>query len=154
MHQERSATIYIGAQQAHAFVGRVPGLHHDVVQFVAKEVFNDALVMRIDLEEVRENADGRMAALKSTRLEDATDGLGGIPMLGDDGFERTFLAKSCGKFGAQAIEMKLGFGFFETFRFEGLADVGDFGGQALHSLRDMLKFKSKLAALSTEGLNL
>jgi hypothetical protein len=58
MNQEGGAAVDVGAQQAQAFVGSVPGLDHDVVQFVAQEVFDHALVARLDFEEVGEHADG------------------------------------------------------------------------------------------------
>ena len=62
MDQERRAAIHIAAQQAQAFVGRVPRLHHDVVQLLAQEVVHHMLVAVFDFEEVGQHADGRQAS--------------------------------------------------------------------------------------------
>ena len=59
MDEEGGAAIDIAAQQAQAFVGRVPRLHHDVVQFVAQEVVDHMLVAVFHLEEVGQHADRR-----------------------------------------------------------------------------------------------
>ena len=87
MDQERGPAIDIGAQQTHAFVGRVPRLHDDVVQFVAQEVFDNALVMRFDFEKIGQHADRGVTALQRARLKQAAYRFGGISVLGDDGFE-------------------------------------------------------------------
>ena len=109
MHQEGCAPIDVGAQQAQAFVGGVPRLDHDVIQFVAQEVFDHALVARIDFEEIGEHAGGSVSALQRARLKQAPHRLGGITVLGDDGFERSLLAERGGVFGADGVEMLLGF---------------------------------------------
>ena len=54
--QERRAAIDIGAQQAQAFVGGIPGLHHDVVQLVAQEVVDHVLVAVFDFEEIGQHS--------------------------------------------------------------------------------------------------
>ena len=48
MNQERSAAIHVGAQHAQAFVSGIPRLDDDVIQFVAQEIFDHALVFRLD----------------------------------------------------------------------------------------------------------
>ena len=58
MDQECRASIDVGAQQAQAFVGGVPRLDDDVVQFVAQEVFDHALVARLDFEKIGEHSGG------------------------------------------------------------------------------------------------
>ena len=87
MHEEGRASIHVGAQHAQAFVGRVPRLHHDVIQFVAQEVFDHALVPRFHFEEIRKHAHRRKPALHHPGLKQPTNRLGRISMFGDDGFE-------------------------------------------------------------------
>ena len=94
MDQEGGAAIDVGAQHAEAFVGGVPGLHHDVIQFVTQKVFHHALVSRLDFQEVGEHAYRREPALHDARLKQAAHGFGRVSMLGDDGLERTFLAQT------------------------------------------------------------
>ncbi len=94
MDQEGSAAVDSGTQHAQAFVGGIPGFHDDIVQFIAQEVFDHSFIARLHFEEVREHAHGRKASVHYARLKQAANGFGGVSMLGDDGFERTFLAKS------------------------------------------------------------
>ena len=56
MYEERRATINVGAQHAQAFVGCVPRLHDDIVEFVAQEIFDYPLVPRFDFQEIGEHA--------------------------------------------------------------------------------------------------
>ena len=71
MHQECRAAVDVGAQQAQAFVGGVPRLDHDVVQFVAQKVFDDALVAGLNFEEIGEHAGGSVALPASRPIEKA-----------------------------------------------------------------------------------
>jgi hypothetical protein len=100
MNQKSGAAINVAAQQAQAFIGCVPALDHDVVQFVAEKVFNHAFETRLDLKKIREHADRREAALHHSRLEQAANRFGGVAMFGDDRFQRSLLAESGGEFGA------------------------------------------------------
>ena len=84
MDQEGRAAIDVGAQQAQAFIGGIPRLHHDVVQFVAQEVVDHVLVTVFDFEEVGQHAGRRAAALQRSRGEELAHRLGGVTMLGDD----------------------------------------------------------------------
>ncbi len=99
MHQECRAPVDVGAQQAQAFVGGVPRLDHDEVQFVAQEVFDDALIARFDFEEIGEHAGGSVPSLHGARLKKPPHRLGGVTVLGNDRFERTLLAERSGVFG-------------------------------------------------------
>src|SRR5258708_6487556 len=92
MHEEGGAPFNIGAQHAQAFINRVPGFDDNVVQFVAQEVFNDALIARLDFEEISQHTDRSASALKCAGLKQAAHGLGGITVLGDDRFERYAVA--------------------------------------------------------------
>ena len=124
MDQERGAAVDAGAQHAEAFVGCVPGLDDDVVEFVAQEVFDDAFVARLDFEEVGEHAYRSEAALHHAGLEEAADGFGGVSVLGDDGFERAFLAERGGVFGAENVEIGFGAGFVQLLRVRSGGEVG------------------------------
>jgi hypothetical protein len=64
MDQKCGAAIDVATEQAQAFVGGIPGFDDDVVEFVAEKVFDHALVLRFDFEEVGEHADRRVSALK------------------------------------------------------------------------------------------
>src|SRR5271167_3201177 len=125
MNQKSSAAIDVAAQQAEAFVGSVPGFDHDVIQFVAQEVFHHALEARLNLEKIGEHSDRREAALHHSRLEQATHGFGRVTVLSDNRFERTFFPESRGKFGAEQIEMTLGSGFLEALGVEQAAKLAD-----------------------------
>ncbi len=108
MHQKRRPPVDVGAQQAQAFIGRVPRLDHDEVQFVAQEVFDHPLIARLDFEEIGEHTGGSVSSLHCARLKQPPHRLGGIPVFGDDRFERSFLAQCRGVFGTDGIEMLLG----------------------------------------------
>ena len=152
--EEGGAAIDAGAQHAQTFVGGVPGFDDDVVQFVAQEVFDHAFVARFDFEEIGEHAHGREASVHDARLKQAADGFGRVPVLGDDGFERAFLAESGRVLRAQNVEVALGTGFFELLRFDQTPQLADLFGDAADALGNGFKFQSKLAALSAEGLDL
>src|SRR6185437_8193846 len=62
MHQEGGAPRNVGVKHAHALIGRIPTLHHDVVQLIAQKLVDDALILSLDLEEVRERSHRRNAA--------------------------------------------------------------------------------------------
>ena len=126
MHEERGAAVNVRAQHAETFVHRVPGLHDNVVEFVAQEVFDNGLVAGLNFEKIRENAHGGASALHGTGLEEPADGLGGISMFGDDGFEGSSFAECRGKFRAQAIEMVFALGFLAALEFQQFASAGDF----------------------------
>ena len=107
MHQECRAPVDVGAQQAQAFVGGVPRLDHDEVQFVAQEVFDDALIARFDFEEIGEHSGGSVSSLQRARLKKPPHRFGGVTVLGDDRFERSFFAECSGVFGTDGVEMFL-----------------------------------------------
>ena len=50
MDQEGSAAVHIAPQQPQTLVSGIPGLHHNVVEFVAQEVFHYVLVAVVDFE--------------------------------------------------------------------------------------------------------
>ena len=62
MNQECRAAIYVRLQQPHALVGRLPALHHDVVQLIAKKFVHHALVLAVDFKEIGEHSHRRKAA--------------------------------------------------------------------------------------------
>ena len=124
MDQERRAAVNIAAQQAQAFVGGVPRLHHDVVQLLAQEVVHHVLVAVLHFQEVGQHADRRQAIFHRARSEQPAHRLGGIAVLGDDRLQRALLAHGAGVFGAQGIQMPLAFGLGSALRFQVLADLG------------------------------
>ena len=154
MDEERGAAIDSGAQHAQAFVGCVPGFDDDVVEFVAQEIFDHALVAWFDFEEVGEHAYRREAGLHHAGLEQAADGFGGVSVLGDDGFERAFLAERGGVLGAENVEIGFGAGFFQLLLLDQAAELADLFGDAADALGDGFKFEGELAALSAEGFDL
>ncbi len=154
MNQEGGASIDIAAQQAQAFIGGVPRFHDDVVQLIAQKIVDHVLVATLDFEEIGEHAHRCTAALQRSRSEQLAHGFGGIAMLGDDAFQRTFLAHQRGVLAAQGIKMALGVGFGCAFPFELLASLGDLRGQCRDALRCAFKFQTQLAALAAEAFQL
>ena len=118
MNQECRAAVDVGAQQAQAFVGGIPALDDNVVQFVAQKIFDYAFVARIDFQKIGKHAGGSMSALQGARLEQPPHRLGRVPMLGDDGFERSLFAERGRVFGANRIEVPLGVVFLRALAFE------------------------------------
>ena len=152
MNEERCAPVHVGAQQAQAFVGRIPGLHHDVIQLVAQEVFHHSFVARLDFEEIRQHSGRSVPALHCARLKQPAHRFGRISMLGDDGLERSFLAEGCGIFRADRVEVTSWFRSpAARLLSRRLTRAADFCGQAAGSLRDGFKLQRDLAALSAEG---
>src|ERR1039458_2408281 len=154
MDEEGGPAIDAGAQHTQAFVGGVPGLHHDVVQFVAEEVFYDTLVAWLDFKEIGEYTDGREAAVHHAGLKEAADGFGRVSVLGDDRFERPLFAKGSREFRAENVEVGLGARLLQLFLFDQAAELADFFGDAGDALGDTFKFESELSALSAEGFDL
>src|SRR5207302_444477 len=93
-------------------------------------------------------------SLHCARLKKPPHRLGGIPVLGDDRFERSLLAEGSGVFGTNRVEMSLVFVLGRTLRLDGLTQTRDLRGQAAGSLRDAFEFQSNLAALPAEGFRL
>ena len=147
----------VGLEQVHAGVGGVPGFDDDVVELVAEELVDDALVLAIDFEEVGERADGGHAVgvlLVGVGLEDIADGLGGVAVLADEGFERAAAAVEGGDFAAQLVAAALGLRLFVAAGFDLEAKFGDLGFEALEALGDGLEGERDLAALQAEGVEL
>ncbi len=134
MDQERRAAIHVAAQQAQTFVGRVPRLHHDVVQLVAQEIVNHVLIAIFHFEKVGEHAHRRKTFLHRARGEELAHRFGGVAMLGDDGFQRTPLAHRAGVLATQRIQMALAGGFGGALFVELLARFVDLRGERDHAL--------------------
>ena len=140
MDEEGRTAIHVGAQQAQTFVGRVPRLHHDVVQFVAQEIVNHMLVAIFNFEKVGQHAGRRATFFHRARGEQLAYRFGGIAMLGDDGFERTPLAHGAGVFAAQRIQMALAGGLGSPLARRAAGDVSSIcAASASHALRSGLK---------------
>ena len=154
MDEEGGAAIDAGAQHAQAFVRGVPGFHHDVIQFVAQEVFDYALVARLHFEEVGKHANRGEASVHDAGLKEAANGLGGISVLGDDRIEGAFPAERGRVLGAENVEVRLATSFFEFFLFKETPQLADLFSDAAHALSDTLKFEGELAALPSEGVDL
>ena len=155
MHQERRPPIHVAPQQAQAFVGSVPRLHHDVVQFIAQEVFDHALVLRLDLEEVGQHARRSESTLQRSRLEQPPHRLGRVSMLGDDRFERSLLPQGRRKLGAQAVQSTASPRSPRAACSRAYcAQFCDLGSKPAHPLRDSFKFQCKLPALPAKRLHL
>ncbi len=78
-------------EKMHAGVGCVPGFDDDVVEFVAQELVDDALILAIDFEEVGQRANSGHAVgvlLVGIGLEDVADRVGGIAVLFNKSFKR------------------------------------------------------------------
>ena len=154
MHQESRASIDVGTQHAQAFVRRIPRLHHDVVEFVAQEVFDYPLVARLHFQKIRQNSHRSKAALHHSGLEQPPNRLCGISMFCNDGLERSFLAQ--GRRVLRAKNVQIDFG--ATLRFflglDQAPDLRDLLGDAADPLLDSFKLKCKLPALSAEGFDL
>jgi len=85
MHKESRSAVNVSAQQAQAFVGRIPRLHDNIVQFIAEEVFHHLLVTRINFQKIGQNSRGSVSTLQGARLKQAPHRFRGISVLGDDG---------------------------------------------------------------------
>ena len=84
MDQERCPPIDVALQQAHAFVGRVPALDHDVVQLVAQKRINYGFIFAVHFQEVRQRAYRSQAAAQRIGLEQLAHGVGGIAVLANE----------------------------------------------------------------------
>ena len=91
MHEEGGAASDVGLKEVHSGVSGVPGFDDDVVEFIAEEFVHDVFVLAVHFEEVREGAYRRHAIgifLVGVCLEEIADGVGGVAVLADEGFER------------------------------------------------------------------
>ena len=154
MDEECSAAVDIGAQQPKTFVGRVPRLDHNVVQFVAQEIFHHPLEARLHFQKIAQHADGSQSALHHAGLKEAAHRLGGVAVLIDNGFERSLSAERGGIFSAENVKMSLGLDFVQLLRFDQEAQLADLFGDAVDALADGFEFKRKLAALPAKGFDL
>ena len=71
MHQKRRPPIHIRLQQPHAFVRRVPALHHDIIQLVAQKLIDHALVCAIHFQKIRQRSHRRQPAPLRMSPEDS-----------------------------------------------------------------------------------
>ena len=125
MHQERCPPIDVGAQQAHAFVGRVPRLHHDVIQLIPEKLVDDTLVALLHFQEIGKHSYRRHAALKRVGLEKLAHGFGRVAVLVNHRLQRGALALKGGELGAHAVELPFAFGLGATLFFKLAARFGD-----------------------------
>src|ERR1700722_7578273 len=141
----------------HAGVGGIPGFDDDVVEFVAEELVNDALVLAVNLEEVGQRAYGGHSVgvlLVGAGLENVANGVSGVAVLADEGFEGVAPACEGRDFAAQLIAATLGLGFFAAAGFDLEAGFGDLGFETLQALGDGLEGHLYLATLQAEGFEL
>jgi hypothetical protein len=75
-------------------------------------------------------------------------------MFGDDRFERSLFSESCGKFGAEDVEIGLCLGLFESLGFEHVAKLADFFADSGHALGHGFEFEGELSALAAERFDL
>ena len=132
-------------------------LDDDVVEFVAEELVDYALVLAVDFEEVSEGAYGGHAVgvlLVGVGLEDVADGVGGVAVLLDKGFEGVTAAVEGRDFAAQLVAAALGLRLFGASGLYLQAEFGDLGFETLQALGDRLERERDLAALEAEGLEL
>src|SRR6185437_6385090 len=73
---------------------------------------------------------------------------------GDDGFERSLFTQSRCEFGAQGVQVALGFRFLLALEFQQFASAGDFLRECFHSLRNRLELNRQLSTLPTESFSL
>ena len=59
MHKKGRASVDVVLQQPHTFIGRIPALDDDVVQFVAEKFVHDLFILTIHLKEVGQSPRGR-----------------------------------------------------------------------------------------------
>ena len=157
MHEEGGAAADVGLEEMHAGVGGVPGFDDDVVELVAEELVDDALVLAVDFEEVGEGAYGGHAVgvlLVGVGLEDVANGVGGVAVFFDEGFEGVATAVEGGDFAAQLVAATLGLRLFGAAGFDLEAEFGDLGFETLQALGDGLEGECNLAALETESFEL
>ena len=82
----------------------------DVVEFVTEELVDNTLVFTVDFEEVGEGANSGHAVgvvLVGVSLEDVADGVGGVAVLSDQGFEGAAAAVETGDFATELIAAAL-----------------------------------------------
>src|ERR1700733_4553121 len=153
MNQEGGAAVDVAAQQAKPLVSGVPRFDHNVIQLVAQKVLDDALETWLDFKKIRQDADGREAALHYSGLKKPANGLRGISMFGDHRFKRAFFPLGCREFSAKQVEMRLSFCFFEALGVDQAAELVDLLINARNALGHGFELEGELAALSAESLN-
>ena len=82
----------------------VEGFDDDILEFVAQELFDGALVLRFDFGVIGQYADGaKIARRRTIGREEFLHGLGGIGVVVEDAFERLPPGAGAGQRLAQAI---------------------------------------------------
>src|SRR5579872_6271323 len=154
MNQERGPSVHISAQESQSLIGRIPRLHHDVIQLIAKEIFHHAFIARLNLEEICQNADGSEAAVHHSGLEQPPDRFSRVAMLGDDSLQRGPLSHRRCVLRAQSIQAPLRLALGLQFDSVSLLSLSDFFCQTCDSLRYSLKFQSQLPTLPAKSFYL
>src|ERR1700733_10560389 len=154
MNQEGGAAVDVAAQQAKPLVSGVPRFDHNVIQLVAQKVLDHALETWLDFKKIRQNADGREAALHNSGLKKPANRFRGISMFGDHRFERAFFSLGCREFSAKQIEMGLRFCFFEALGVDQAAELVNLFINARDTLGHGFELEGELATLSAKSLNL
>jgi hypothetical protein len=153
--EEGGAPSDVGLEQANAGIRGVPAANDDVVEFIAKKLVDDGFIAAVDFEEVCQRADGSGAILAlGVSTEDVANGVGGVAMLTDKGFERAATTiEGCG-LAAKLIAATARLRLFETFAFDGMTKVEDLSLESLEAFGDALEDELYLAALLAESVEL
>src|SRR5271170_7593384 len=145
MDKERGPAVNIGLEQTHAFIRRIPALHDDIVELIAQEFVDHALILTVNFEEIGECADGRKAAAQRVRTKKLAHRVRRVAMLADERVEGIMAASERGMFGAKLITPPPGLGFRRAFRVNAVAKACDLSLTRLEgeiaSLRDGINAK-------------
>jgi hypothetical protein len=103
MNQKRRPAIDAALQQTHAFIGRVPAFHHNVVQLVAEKSIDNSFIFAGDLEEIGQGAHRGQSSAEGVRVEQLAHRIRGVAVLPDARLERVAPAGQRGDLGPQLV---------------------------------------------------
>ena len=63
MHEKCGPTVHVGAEKTQALVRRIPRFHHDVIQFIAQEIFDYPFIACLHFKEISQYTSGSQATL-------------------------------------------------------------------------------------------
>src|SRR5579884_1737123 len=150
MHEEGCAAVYVGLEQAHAFVRGVPAFYHDVVQLIAQKLVYHVLVLSGDFEEVGQRTYRSKPAAKRIGAQQLPYCVCRIAMLTDESLKRIAASGESRVFGTKLVAALFGFDLFCTLCGDFIAKLSNLCFEPLQCLCGRLELHRDLSSLGTQ----
>ena len=154
MDEESRPAIHARLQQPNPFVGRIPALDHDVVQLIAQELIDYALVLAVHFQEIRQGPHRGQSAAQRLRLEQLAHGVRRVAVFANQRFERLASTAQRRMLSAQLIRMPPRLLLLRALRLDLPTQRGDLRFHPPQRLGYRLKRQRNLPTLRAQRLKI